>query len=95
MKTAGKRADRLLLAGSFGEHMPLESAKELGLLPHIPTTAIGNSSLMGTIAWGQASAEEKEIFSEWISKVKEPVELALADEFQDMFIASMNLCAGS
>lgn len=91
MKEGAQRAERLILAGSFGEHLPIDSAIELGLLPNMKMEAIGNSSLKGTIAWGLASNEEKEEFAAWIDKVKTPVDLALKDEFQAMFIESMNL----
>jgi uncharacterized 2Fe-2S/4Fe-4S cluster protein (DUF4445 family) len=91
MKEGGQRAERLILAGSFGEHLPTDSAIALGLLPNMKMESIGNSSLKGTIAWGLATDQEKEEFSAWINKVKTPVELALKDEFQAMFIESMNL----
>lgn len=91
MKAVDQKADRLLVAGAFGEHLPVEAAYSMGLLPKIPVTTLGNASLAGTLAWGMASTQERQEFTEWVNRVKEPVDLALRDDFQEMFVNYMNL----
>ncbi|MCB0366421.1 MAG: DUF4445 domain-containing protein [Bdellovibrionaceae bacterium] len=94
IKVGALKPNRLLLAGAFGEHLPVEAAYRLGLLPRIDVTTLGNASLTGTIAWGSASDEDKQAFTEWVNRVKSPVELALMDEFQEVFIKHMSLSEG-
>ncbi|MCB0385910.1 MAG: DUF4445 domain-containing protein, partial [Bdellovibrionales bacterium] len=89
MRVGEVAPNRLFLAGSFGENLPVDSAYRLGLLPRLEVATLGNSSLAGTIAWGQASSKDRRDFTEWVNQVKTPVELALMDEFQEVFIQNM------
>jgi uncharacterized 2Fe-2S/4Fe-4S cluster protein (DUF4445 family) len=86
-----KRAERLYLGGAFGEHLPLEESKMIGLLPEMETVALGNTSLKGTLAWANAPAEKREKFIAWLERVKSPLELALSDQFQEFFVKNMSL----
>ena len=38
---------RLYIAGGFGQHLPIDSAVKIGLIPELPTTVLGNASLSG------------------------------------------------
>jgi uncharacterized 2Fe-2S/4Fe-4S cluster protein (DUF4445 family) len=81
----------LYLAGSFGENLPLTESKALGLLPEWPVETLGNSSLDGTILWGQATDAERAEFTAFVNSKMKPIELALRDEFQAAFVQNMNL----
>jgi uncharacterized 2Fe-2S/4Fe-4S cluster protein (DUF4445 family) len=88
----GKRApEKLYVAGAFGQHLPLNDCYELGLLPHLPITTLGNSSLAGGALWSGASNSERKTFEEWVAKVMTSVDLAVHESFQDAFIAHMSL----
>jgi uncharacterized 2Fe-2S/4Fe-4S cluster protein (DUF4445 family) len=83
----------LYLAGAFGENLDLEACRGIGLLPPLATTALGNTSLRGTELWAKATAEERQSFQQWLDGVMTPIELAMAQEFQDAFIRNMDLRA--
>ncbi len=82
---------QLYLAGSFGENLPLDECRSLKLLPHLPTTALGNSSLQGTVLWSQTTPPERLAFQEWVDRVTKPIELAMSDGFQAAFVRNMEL----
>lgn len=82
---------RLYLAGAFGEHLPLHAGRNLGMLPHLATETLGNASLLGTIFWGQATAEDGRLFDTWLRQHLTPIDLATRDEFQAVFIESLHL----
>lgn len=81
----------LYLAGAFGEHLPLDDSRSLGLLPSWRVETLGNSSLSGTILWGAASERERSEFTKWVRTHQHPLELALSDEFQSAFVQNMSL----
>ena len=92
VQAEGKRTPKTLyLAGSFGENLPLDACRKMGLLPEWPTETLGNSSLSGTILWGQATSVERQEFLEFVQSRLKPIELALRDEFQAAFVKNMNL----
>ena len=95
MKAVDQKAECLLVAGAFGKHLPVEASYSLGLLPEIPVTTLGNTSLLGTMAWGEAHPELREEFTDWVNCVKKPLDLALRDDFQKMFVSYMNLEPGA
>jgi hypothetical protein len=43
--------------------------------------------------WAKATAEERQSFQQWLDGVMTPIELAMAQEFQDAFIRNMDLRA--
>ena len=89
---SGKCApETLYLGGAFGEHLPLAEAQSIGLLPRIPTRALGNTSLAGTALWARANDADRARFSAWLDDVKRPIELALSDRFQELFVKNMTL----
>ena len=88
-----RKPEILFLAGSFGENLDLPACQRLGLLPLMRTETLGNSSLRGTILWGQAEPDERSRFQTWLNKVKQPVELATSDGFQSAFVRNMTLSA--
>ena len=90
-KEGGASARRLFLAGAFGEHLPLHASRRLGLLPDLETVAIGNASLHGIVDWMRASTAKRKEFTDWLSRVKTPIELALSDDFQARFIENLTL----
>ncbi|MBL7714969.1 MAG: DUF4445 domain-containing protein [Bdellovibrionales bacterium] len=84
----------LYLAGAFGQNLPLDESRWLGMLPRMTTRTLGNSSLDGTLLWAQASGEKRKAFQSWLNTVKMPFELSLSDRFQDLFVKNMHLEAG-
>ena len=81
----------IYLAGTFAQHLRLESVDVVGLLPKkIPVKQIGNSSLFGTLVWSQMSDHEQEKMENDIRQRSEQIELALQDEFQDIFVRNLD-----
>ena len=91
VSATGKPPEKLFLAGAFGQHLPLQPCFDLDLLPLMEVEILGNSSLEGTVAWGQATDQQRDQFSAWVEKTKTPIELALSDDFQEKFIRNMYL----
>lgn len=85
------RPEVIYLAGTFAQHLNLESVSRVGLLPKgISVEQIGNSSLMGTLIWSRLSdAEQAALETEMQSRSKQ-IELALQDEFQQIFVKNLN-----
>ena len=85
----------LYLGGAFGEHLPLKESQAIGLLPAIETKALGNTCLKGIYEWSRATEAEKLNFQAWLKRVENPLELALSDRFQEVFVNNMNLDTGT
>ena len=80
----------LFLAGNFAGHIHLEAAKRLGLLPEIKETLVlGNGALLGLSALMGMSTDEQEGFFERRERQKQPIELALQDDFQENFVRNL------
>jgi uncharacterized 2Fe-2S/4Fe-4S cluster protein (DUF4445 family) len=85
------RPDQIFLAGTFAQHLRAISVERVGLLPSgIPTTPIGNSSLLGTVIWSSFSQEERKHYIETMRARENQIELALQDDFQDIFVRNLN-----
>ena len=87
------RADRVFLAGAFGNYIRAESARRIGLLPAWVTTPIaaGNTALRGARMLLLAPSRRAAIL-ERLASVRH-VELASDLRFQDLFIEFMQLGA--
>jgi uncharacterized 2Fe-2S/4Fe-4S cluster protein (DUF4445 family) len=87
---AGVKPSRIYLAGTFAEHLRMDSVAGVGLLPPgIPAQAIGNASLTGTLLFAALSDEERQGAQESIESRRRPLELALQDDFQDAFVRNL------
>ena len=91
VSATGKPPEKLFLGGAFGQHLPLQPCFDLDLLPLMEVEILGNSSLEGTVAWGQATDQQRDQFNTWVEQTKTPIELALSDDFQEKFIRNMYL----
>lgn len=81
----------IFLAGTFAQHLRLDSVERVGLLPKgIAVKQIGNSSLFGTLVWSRLSDEEQATLEDEIHSRGQQIELALQDEFQDIFVRNLN-----
>lgn len=81
----------IYLAGTFAQHLRLDSVARVGLLPpEIPVKQIGNSSLFGTLVWSRLSEEQQNKTEKEIQSRSQQIELALQDEFQDIFVRNLN-----
>jgi len=87
------RADRVFLAGAFGNYIRAESARRIGLLPAWVTTPIaaGNTALRGARMLLLAPSRRAAIL-ERLASVRH-VELASDPRFQDLFVEFMQLGA--
>ncbi len=87
------RADRVFLAGAFGNYIRAESARRIGLLPAWVTTPIaaGNTALRGARMLLLAPSRRAAIL-ERLASVQH-VELASDLRFQDLFVEFMQLGA--
>ncbi|MBN1867413.1 DUF4445 domain-containing protein [Candidatus Sumerlaeota bacterium] len=86
------RIDRFLVAGVFGNHMNMDDAVRLGIVPemaHSKIAFIGNSSIEG--ARSVLLSREECRRAEEIARETEFVELAGRPEFQEQFAMSMML----
>lgn len=91
MDRAKTRPHAIYLAGTFAQHLRLESVAKVGLLPkNIPVKQVGNSSLFGTIVWSQMSESEQGAVESEVRGRGKQIELALQDEFQDIFVKNLN-----
>jgi uncharacterized 2Fe-2S/4Fe-4S cluster protein (DUF4445 family) len=94
MERAGTPPKKIYLAGTFAQHLDLESVRGIGLLPsEIPCEAIGNASLEGALIWASMTEAERESFLAGLERERRPVELALQDDFQDRFVAQLDFPA--
>ncbi|MBZ2174798.1 ASKHA domain-containing protein [Schnuerera sp. xch1] len=85
-----KDIDKVLIAGAFGNYMSSESACDIGLIPLVlrkKITVVGNAAGEGA----KLSILNKEEFNRAakIAKKVKFMELALAAEFQDVFVEHM------
>lgn len=91
LNRAQTQVKTLYLAGTFGEHLKHESIYGVGLLPSsLEIKTLGNASLKGLMRWVQFSVEEK---AQWTKRITENrcfIELALQDDFQDLFVKNLN-----
>lgn len=87
-----QKLDRIFVAGGFGNHLNIQNAITIGLLPDIPEEKIhfiGNSSLNGArIALLSKHALEEATFT---AKKMTYFELSVNPRFMDEFIAAMFL----
>ncbi len=80
----------VLLAGGFGNFIRRRNARQIGLLPHLPTDRIrcvGNSSLMGAKATLLSTTERRE--ADLIARQTTHVELSEQADFQCEFAEAM------
>jgi len=87
------RADRVFLAGAFGNYIRAESARRIGLLPAWATAPIaaGNTALRGARILLLAPSRRTAIL-ERLASVRH-VELASDHRFQELFVEFMHLGA--
>ncbi len=91
MLKAKARPDVIYLAGTFAENIRLDALAGVGLLPSgVPLKQIGNASLRGSILYSQMSDEQQKLWVKNLRAHSEQVELALEDEFQDVFVKALN-----
>jgi len=88
------RADRVFLAGAFGNYVRAESARRIGLLPAWVTepVAAGNTALRGTRRLLLAPSRRQAILDRAAASVRH-VELASDPRFEDAFVDAMMLGA--
>jgi uncharacterized 2Fe-2S/4Fe-4S cluster protein (DUF4445 family) len=91
IERAGIRPRKIYLAGTFAQHLNLESVRAIGLLPpEIACEPIGNASLEGTLAWVSMTEGDRDAFWKRLDSGARPVELALQDDFQERFVAQLD-----
>lgn len=91
IQRARLRPEKIYLAGTFAEHLKSESIWGTGLLPaDIPLEAIGNASLKGTLAFASAEPTARTKHLANLEARREPIELALQDDFQSAFVDNLN-----
>jgi uncharacterized 2Fe-2S/4Fe-4S cluster protein (DUF4445 family) len=91
IQRAGVKPEKIYLAGAFAQHLRLESVAEVGLLPPgIPCEAIGNASLEGAFLFAAMNEAERLECTENLETRRQPVELALQDDFQEAFVRNLN-----
>jgi uncharacterized 2Fe-2S/4Fe-4S cluster protein (DUF4445 family) len=84
-------AEKLYLAGAFGNYIRQASARQIGLLPEdLEVEAVGNSSLRGarTLLLSPSSRDAR---IRRISSMARHVELAAIPDFQTLFAEMMTL----
>ncbi len=84
--------ERVYLAGAFGTYIDKSSAKVIGLYPDVPVErvkSVGNAAGMG--AKHALISREKREDAEAIAKKTSYLELTIAPQFKDEFIAAMYL----
>lgn len=91
IERAGEKPQMIYMAGTFAEHLREDSIAGVGLLPkNIPLTKLGNASLNGALIYSGWSEEKKEQFNTTLQKHGHFIELALQDDFQEMFVNNLN-----
>lgn len=91
MHKSGTTPKIILMAGNFAEHLRRESVVGVGLLPaHIDARVVGNASLKGAFLYAQLNEQARIKFAENLRANSQHVELALQDEFQEIFIQHLN-----
>lgn len=87
--------DSLIIAGGFGNHINLDAAIKIGLIPKEckgNTVFIGNSSLAGCVSW---LSEEKKVPSQWNIESINVVELASSAKWLELFSEHMMFEGGN
>ena len=80
------------VAGAFGTHLRHDIAIRLGMLPDVDPSAvkaIGNASLDGATVFARDPEEARRRLRD-VRQRTEHVELATRDDFQDVFVASLD-----
>lgn len=83
---------RVLLAGAFGANLHHDVAIRLGMLPSVDPTAVvavGNAALDGATLFAR-DPEATRVRLIDIRRKLQHVELAMRDDFQDVFVSSLN-----
>lgn len=81
---------KIFLAGTFAQHLKMDSVHGVGLLPpDIPAEAIGNASLEGAVIFASMTPQERQEIMNRLELLRRPVELALQDDFQDRFVKNL------
>ena len=82
--------DKVYLAGGFGVHLNVEKALTIGLLPEEmdgKIEAVGNTSLLGAIAYGcQESGNER---IDHILECASEIDLSSDKAFQEFYVDAM------
>ena len=91
-----ERVDRIYLAGAFGSHIDVGYAMAIGLIPDCNLDKVasgGNAAGTGArIALLSAKARQE---IEAVTRRVEKVETAIAENFQEYFVAAMSLPHGT
>lgn len=93
LKTYGVQltdVDEIVLAGAFGNYIPVESAKMIGLIFDVPTDkikSIGNAAGVGATLCLISKKERRQ--AEFLSKHVEYIELSTRKDFQEEFMDAM------
>ena len=61
-RTAPEEVEEVIIAGAFGSFLNLQSALDIGLLPHLPNASyrqVGNAAIEGA-RWALLSSEVRE-----------------------------------
>jgi len=83
---------RVLLAGAFGANLHHDVAIRLGMLPEVDPSAVhavGNAALDGATLFARDPAGVRARLDDIRSRISH-VELAMRDDFQDVFVSSLN-----
>jgi len=75
------------LAGSFGEHLDIENAQRIGLLPPIPAGRVrlaGNTALQGAL--DLSLSDDAEAALAQARERATVVNLSMEQEFEDLFL---------
>ena len=90
------RVDRIYLAGAFGSHIDVGYAMAIGLIPDCNLEMVasgGNAAGTGARIALLSAKARKEI--EAVTRRVEKVETAIAEDFQEYFVAAMSLPHGT
>jgi uncharacterized 2Fe-2S/4Fe-4S cluster protein (DUF4445 family) len=91
MDRAKTRPKTIYLAGTFAKNLRLESLQAIGLLPEVENLLqIGNSSLNGTRRFALLDEASQAKFIEKLRKDSHQIELALQEDFQEIFVKNLN-----
>lgn len=90
-KNFAEKPDNFYLSGSFGSHIDINSAINIGLLPKAAYTLLGNSSLKGTLAYLSdplSTKEKQQKLSETALEMKE-ILLSKQEDFEALFLENI------
>jgi uncharacterized 2Fe-2S/4Fe-4S cluster protein (DUF4445 family) len=83
---------QIAVAGAFGSHLRHDVAIRLGMLPEVDPSAVravGNASLEGATVFARDPDDARQRLADVRSRVRH-VELATRDDFQDVFVESLD-----